>query len=545
VLAAGGSALGVAGAVAYGAMMMAGLRTWWSGAVGTTALQLHVSAASLAAGALGALAAATVCIWWTLRGLSRLSERSLLAGRIAPPAAARVATKAAYTAIVFGLLGAALAALAFAGAVDRTGAFFGSGTALLVACLSAATYTLRRPPRSIVAGNGWRALWRVGLRNAADRPGRSVLAIGVIASATFILIAVDAFRRTGPAPTDRRSGVGGYSLLVDLLLPIVADPDSRDGRDTLGLIGAAGVTVEGFRVRPGDDASCLNLYEPRNPRLLGVGAPFIKAGRFAFQRSLATTDAERDNPWLLLDRDPGAGAVPVVADANSLTYVLHKSLGDEIVVSAGGRPIHLRIVAALSDSIFQRELLMSDGNFARLFPEQEGYRFLLIDAPADRADQIATAIEETAGDLGADAVSTAARLAEFHTVENTYLATFQTLGGLGLLVGTVGLGAVILRNVLERRRELALLTAVGYRRGHLFTIVLAENLLLLVWGLGVGVVCALVAIAPALAERGGRLPAPASAAALLAAVFAAGLVCSVVATRAALRTPLLGALRSE
>ena len=81
---------------------------------------------------------------------------------------------------------------------------------------------------------------------------------------------------------------------------------------------------------------------------------------------------------------------------------------------------------------------------------------------------------------------TVERLAEFHAVENTYLSTFQTLGGLGLLVGTVGLAAVLLRNVLERRRELALLGAVGYRRGHMFAIVLAENALLLGWGLAVG-----------------------------------------------------------
>ena len=140
---------------------------------------------------------------------------------------------------------------------------------------------------------------------------------------------------------------------------------------------------------------------------------------------------------------------------------------------------------------------------------------------------------------------TTARLAGFHTVENTYLSTFQTLGGLGLLVGTLGLAAVVLRNVLERRRELALLGAVGYRRGHVFTIVVPENLLLLSWGLAIGVVCALVAIGPAMAERGGRLPATSSSVWLVVAVLAAGLVSSVVATRAALRTPLLSSLRSE
>ena len=62
-----------------------------------------------------------------------------------------------------------------------------------------------------------------------------MLAIGVIASATFILISVDAFRRDAPASTDRHSGVGGYALLVNLLLPIAHDPNSREGREALGL----------------------------------------------------------------------------------------------------------------------------------------------------------------------------------------------------------------------------------------------------------------------------------------------------------------------
>ena len=51
--------------------------------------------------------------------------------------------------------------------------------------------------------------------------------------------------------------------------------------------------------------------------------------------------------------------------------------------------------------------------------------------------------------------STGARLAAFQEVQNTYLSIFQLLGGLGLLLGTVGLGMVVLRNALERRSELA------------------------------------------------------------------------------------------
>ena len=372
-----------------------------------------------------------------------------------------------------------------------------------------------------------------------------MLAMGVIAAATFILIAVGAFRREQTPALDRHSGTGGYPLLVDLLLPVAIDPNSRDGRETLGIPNVDHVAIEPFRVRAGDDASCLNLYEPRSPRVLGVTRRFIESGRFAFQASTASTEAERANPWLLLNRDLGPDVVPVAGDANSITYVLHKQVGDDVVIARGDRPVRLRIVAALADSIFQGELLMAEANFTRLFPEEEGYRFLLVDAPVPRAAEVANAIEEGAGDLGADAVSTAARLAEFHTVENTYLSTFQTLGGLGLLLGTVGLAAVVLRNVLERRRELALLGAVGYAPAHMFVIVVAENLLLLAWGLGIGTACALIAIAPAAIERGGRLPVTGSGALLVVAVLVAGLLSSVVATRAALRTPLLAALRSE
>ncbi|HET7288692.1 MAG TPA: FtsX-like permease family protein, partial [Pyrinomonadaceae bacterium] len=77
-----GSLLGLIGAVAYAAFLMYGLRTWWVGAVGTTALTLHVSWVWMVVGALGGVAAAVVCIFVTLRRLGRASTRSLLAGSL-------------------------------------------------------------------------------------------------------------------------------------------------------------------------------------------------------------------------------------------------------------------------------------------------------------------------------------------------------------------------------------------------------------------------------------------------------------------------------
>ena len=105
--------------------------------------------------------------------------------------------------------------------------------------------------------------------------------------------------------------------------------------------------------------------------------------------------------------------------------------------------------------------------------------------------------------------------------------------------------AVLLRNVLERRRELALLRAVGYQTKDLFLIVVAENAVLLGCGLSLGAIAAAVAVGPAALERGARLPISAFGAGLLVSVLAAGLLSSLLATRAALRAPLVASLRSD
>ena len=227
-----------------------------------------------------------------------------------------------------------------------------------------------------------------------------------------------------------------------------------------------------------------------------------------------------------------------------MTYVLHRKLGDELLVSrTNGDPARVRFVGSLADSIFQSELLISEANLLRLFPDQGGYSLFLLDVTPEASSVVASVLEEQLSEFGFDVVSTTERLASFHRVENTYLSTFQTLGGLGLVLGTLGLATVLLRNVLDRRRELALLRAIGYNSGHFALMVIAENAFLVSSGLVTGTLCALIAIGPTFVSRGGHVPVLSMW--LLLSVFLTGLLASLVATAAALRTPLLPALRAE
>ena len=192
-------------------------------------------------------------------------------------------------------------------------------------------------------------------------------------------------------------------------------------------------------------------------------------------------------------------------------------------------------------SIFQSQLVMSEKHFLELFPDHGGYNFFLIES--GQADA-GTRLEEQLADRGFDAGRTSDRLAGYLVVENTYLNTFQTLGGLGLLLGTFGLAVVMVRSVLERRGELALLQAVGFNRSSISWLVLAENGFLLLFGIATGTITALLAVLPHLLSGMAEPPWAALTATLLL-ILAVGLLAGAAAVAAGLRSPLTPALRGQ
>ena len=81
----------------------------------------------------------------------------------------------------------------------------------------------------------------LGLRSAAYRPGRSILCIALIASATFVIVSVDAFRREGSCAGTRRIPAAGR-----IVLPLIHDPDTAAGREALNIPPLEG-RASGFR----------------------------------------------------------------------------------------------------------------------------------------------------------------------------------------------------------------------------------------------------------------------------------------------------------
>jgi|CXWL01.1.fsa_nt_gi ABC-type antimicrobial peptide transport system permease subunit len=547
-VAAVGVLVGLPAAVGYAGLLVRGLSTWWRGAIGETRLDLELAPGTLVVGALIALVVVGSTIWRALARLSRVRVPALLAGAGSDDVTGRDARRARGVALGAGLLavGSALAALAVPPELEA-GVAFGTGALALVAGLAGFLAAARggaRRANGLGRARGLSALFTLGARAAQRRPGRSLAAVALVASAVFVLVAVAANRGGGAVdPDDPASGTGGFRLMAESAVPILVDLGKPEGRAELGLGSEAERTVAGIRVvplrlQPGEDASCLNLYQPGQPRILGVPKELFERGGFAFQE----TSTAAANPWTLLGAQE-SGAVAAFGDAHSVQWILHSGLGKSISVPDGrGEPAELALVGLLERSVFQSELLIAERDFERLFPNRDGYSVFLIEVSAERAESVSAALESGLGRFGFDVTPTEQKLAEFRAVEETYLSTFATLGGLGLLLGTLGLGVVLAQSILERRGELAALRAFGFPRRQLGTAVLLENLVLLLLGLGLGAAAGLLAVAPHLASHGTTIDWL-SLGATLVVVMVTGLAASAVALKRALEVDLLPALR--
>ena len=543
VIAVLGALGGMVGAVIYAQLMLRGLSTIWRDAVRTSGLTFHAQPTTLAIGMAATIVVSAITMFIVLRKLGSKPARELLAeGAMTSEITVSNGTRSAAWGIALGMIAAALLAFAFSRRESASPAlFFTAGPLLLFAGLllsraSLGAFASRVSSRHVTLG-------ALGLRGLIRRHKRSLAIITLLACGTFMVVAVGANRRdaTRDAST-RASGTGGFTLIGQTSLTVVHNLNSATGREFYGLSDAdlKDVSFVAFRVREGDDASCLNLTRAQQPRLLGVDPEQLaRRGSFTFVK----TTTKITNGWQILQQ--AGEATCAVGDENSIRWALGLSVGDELqFTGSGGGPFKVRIDGAVANSILQGSLVISEKEFLRRFPDESGYRMFLIDVPSNRVAEVSAKLTRAMQDVGVELIPAAQRLNEFNSVQNTYLNTFQMLGGLGLLLGSIGLGIVVLRNVFERRGELAVLQAVGLRRRRISWYVLSEHIGLLALGLVVGLIAACAAVLPVLLAPG-RETHYRALAILVATTVASGLLWTWLATRFALRGNLLKALRNE
>jgi putative ABC transport system permease protein len=297
-----GSVAGAGGGTLFARFLLHALTTSWRGAVGTATLEYHAETVSLVIGYLAGVAAAMLAIYLAVRRQAALPARELLAatGAELPP------TKGpARGWVLCGTL-SFVAALGLAAGVMAKGelsapAFFGVGALLLLSGLSAIRWLLAggASPRLALLPT----LTSLAIRAASRRSSRSLATAALLACGTFLVVAVGANQQDATRGAERReSGTGGFALCARTTLPVYEDLNTPAGRAKAGVPdeALAGVTIYPFRVKDGDEASCLNLNRAQQPRILGVPESFIGRGGFTFSAVAPGISVDLEPWWSVL-----------------------------------------------------------------------------------------------------------------------------------------------------------------------------------------------------------------------------------------------------
>lgn len=535
-VAAVGAVAGSVTGLGYAWLLMAALERVWPDVVGRIAILFHATPKSLVIAVAGTLVMAAVAAALTLRRLLRHHVAELLAGdfsQATEPASRRQgraigAGVAAILAISLALNGL------FAQSTHVAGLFFGSGALLLLAGILLTRHFLARSATFTKASVP--TVFSLALANAARRRGRSLAIVASLSAGGFMVLAVSSMQADyrGVA-AQRSSGTGGFTLYAESTVPIL-DPSEVTK-------AVPGIEVWPLRIYESAEASCLNLNHALTPRVVGIDVNAM-AKLHAFSKSPDNT------PWDALFTAGDREVPALVGDADTAMWTLRKRTGpsgDTLMYKAeNGNDTPVKLVGHLPMrlSIFQGSILMSAEDFTRLWPSREGFRAFLIQTRSQQEEEVIQRLITAFERQGLDVSTTVARLEMFHVVESTYLRMFLVLGGIGLLLGASATAVVALRNLIERRREIALLRAVGFPGRAVFQLVATEYGVLLFIGVAIGAVASAVAMVPALtAPEAGA--SPLWRLTVLMLVLGSALACMTVAIRVGLRRTTLEALRSE
>jgi ABC-type lipoprotein release transport system permease subunit len=342
-------------------------------------------------------------------------------------------------------------------------------------------------------------LGKLAQLNLTRNKGRSIIVVTLFALGTFLVVStgsnkLDLFANA----QDKTSGTGGFLYFAETTIPVLFDMNAPDKRADEGIL--ENFSAIQFSKVEGDDASCLNLNRISQPAILGV-EPEMLQGRFSF----ATKIKEIGEPdlWAVLNQTFDDGIIPAIADQTVIQWGLGMKVGDILLYqNEVGDTLRLKLIAGTTPSIFQGYVIISNQNFLKNYPTHSGTSVFLIDGKPENQQAIADELQSVFRDYGWEMQSTATRLVEFYSVTNTYLSIFLALGALGLILGTIGLAVILARTLLERRREIAVMQAIGFNTRPIFRIITREYLILLLAGVLIGFIAAVVATLPAFLSAG-------------------------------------------
>lgn len=501
-----GTIIGTGLAYVYSLLVFSALNSVWNDVVRTEMLEVIISSKTILTGMLISIEVASITVYFTATRYLRQQGGRVKKKSIVDKSNRWIKTNRIIASIAgIGSLLLIITQIIHLETVNPT-VFFTAGGLMLISLLVYSDLwfiKIKNRTSTSFSGNdqtGLEALKSFDIvslcfKNGIRNKNRSLNIIILFAIGTFIVISTGANRKDLFVDAGvKTSGTGGFLTYAESTVPVVKDLNNKKVRQEFDMQGSYPIVQ--FMKHEGDDASCLNLNRVKNPSILGV-KPEMLNGRFTFASS--TPLLYKKNPWSSLNQTLPGGVIPAIADETVIKWGLGLSVGDTLVYTNEiGQKMKLKLIGGLANSVFQGHIIISQKYFIANFPSGSGSGFFLIDSQKSKESAVEEELKESFRDYGWEIMPAAQRLAEFNSIENTYLSIFLVMGAFGLLIGTVGLGVILIRSILERRNEIALLKAVGFGKKLIFKLFINEYTSLLLAGIMIGAITSAIAILPSL-----------------------------------------------
>ena len=263
-------------------------------------------------------------------------------------------------------------------------------------------------------------------------------------------------------------------------------------------------------------------------------------GHGGFALRAAPADTAMIVPRVVAGRWLAAGdADGVVLNTGARAIAFHDArVGDRVVLSVDHRPLALRVVGIIDETLTPGAAYVTPSTFDRATGGSGATSVLRI-ALRDRADDAALAAVSQALARDGLVVRGAVTARRFAAAQGGHVAILvAALGFIALLmsvVGLLGLASALSVSAAERTREFGVMRALGAGRGLVLRVVLAEGLVIGVasWALAVGLSLPLSAVVGrVLASIAAQELAPRLGVAAVALLLVALLVGAVAASLA-------------
>lgn len=468
----------------------------WYDIVRTSSIITHINPLTLVVSGIAGLATSVIAMLYSANRSKLFSVTELIKSK----KTILISQKTNYINLIIGICCAILStALIIYGLKTKTQnplLFFLSGSIFLTGSLNLIYYFLkikksRKVPKLTLS--------KLAFRNIIFTRKRALTILIMLSIGTFLIISVglnrsDVFSNA----QSKKAGTGGFLFMGETMFPVLNDLNSKEGKKNFSLDSDDEISFVQMKVKNGDDASCLNLNRISNPALLGVNPDeFQKREAFSFEK---ISDQIKDEKiWEALKSEFRKNIYPAIADQTVIQWGLRKSIGDTLMyINEKGDSIRFVLIAGLSNSIFQGYLIISDKFFTENYPSIGGSTIFLAEGKAEKKNKIKEKLSEAFQQNGLSLYDTSERLAAFNTVTNTYLDIFLSLGGIALVISTLGIGILVFRNIHDQKQELAMLLALGFSKIKLLKMQVLSQGIIVITGILTGLLSALISNIPAL-----------------------------------------------